>query len=163
MRSIRLKKQQQNYLFSSVCTSRYRLALIKLILLSFCCRSTKESPNTLIGVKNKNKNSSTHQKKQKPRTKQKETMTRKEKLVRLHLPPEQYNSKYEHFHKYTCLYTMIFFIKWLSSLPTANLRLIVAIMQVLSEASSWIFIFTHAVCICDQPASYERFSILHPP
>lgn len=90
-------------------------------------------------------------------------MTRKEKLVRLHLLPEQYNSKYEHFHKYTCLYTMIFFIKWLSSLPTANLRLIVAIMQVLSEASSWIFIFTHAVCNCDQPASFKRLSILHPP
>lgn len=137
------------------------MALIKLILLSVCCRSTQESPNTLIGVKNKN--SSPHLKNKKPRTKQKETMTRKEKLVRLHLPPEQYNSKYEHFHKYTCFYIMIFFIKWLSSFPTANLRLIVVIMQVLSEASSWIFIFTHAVWNCDKPASYERFSILHPP
>lgn len=158
MRSIRLKKQQQLFilqcLFEQISFGFDKTHFIVLLLQEYkgiskhfnWCEKQKQS---------------TSEKQNNPE--QKETMTRKEKLVRLHLLPEQQNSKYEHFHKYTCLYTMIFFIKWLSSLPTANLRLIVAIMQVLSEASSWIFIFTHAVCNCDQPASYKRLSILHPP
>lgn len=64
-------------------------------------------------------------------------------------------------HKYTCLYRMIFFIKWLLSLPTINLWLVAVIMQVLWEAYLMIYVYTELQH--SKPASSEGFSSVHPP